>query len=52
VPPGNAEVVRSPVTWSEQLDEILVRMVKEKGRRWKVIFGLLGDLTESENKNR
>jgi hypothetical protein len=52
VPPGYAGVVRTPTTWNEQLDEILVRMIDERGRRWKVISGLLGDFTESECKNR
>jgi hypothetical protein len=52
MPPGYAEAVRTPTTWNEQLDEILVRMVDERGRRWTVISGLPGDFTESECKNR
>jgi hypothetical protein len=52
VPPGYAEAVRTPVTWNEQLDEILVRMVDERGRRQKVISGLLEDFTQSTCKNR
>jgi hypothetical protein len=51
VPPEYAEVVKTPATWNEQLDEILVRMVDERGRRYKVISGRLGDFTESEYKN-
>jgi hypothetical protein len=31
VPPGYAEALRTPATWNEQLDEILVRMVDERG---------------------
>jgi hypothetical protein len=52
VPPGYAEAMRTPATWNEQLDEILVWKVDEKGRRWKVISRLLGDFTENECKNR
>jgi hypothetical protein len=51
VPPGYAEVVRTPATWNEQFDEILVWMVNERERRWRVISGLLEDFTESECKN-
>jgi hypothetical protein len=40
VPPGYAEAMRTPGTWNEQLDEILVQMVDERGRRCKVISGL------------
>jgi hypothetical protein len=52
MPLGYAEAVRTPTTWNEQLDEILVWMVDERGRRWKVISGLLRDFTESECKDR
>jgi hypothetical protein len=31
VPTGCAEAVRTPATWNEQLDEILVRVVDERG---------------------
>jgi hypothetical protein len=51
VPLEYAEAVRSPATWNEQLDEILVRMVDERGRRWRDTSGFLGDFTESECKN-
>jgi hypothetical protein len=33
VPPEYAEAVRTPTTWNEQLDEILARMVDQRGRR-------------------
>jgi hypothetical protein len=52
VPPGYAEAVRIPVTWNEQLDEILGRMIDERGRRQKVTSGLLEDFTQSTCKNR
>jgi hypothetical protein len=52
VPPGYVEAVRSPATCNEQFDEISVRVVDARGRRWKVISGLRGDFTESEYKNR
>jgi hypothetical protein len=29
-------------TWNEQLDKILVQMIDERRRRWKIISGLLG----------
>jgi hypothetical protein len=51
VPPVYAEAVRTSATWNEQLDEILVRMVDDRGGRWKVRSGLLGDFTENECKN-
>jgi hypothetical protein len=47
VPPGYAEAVRTPATWNEPLNEILVRMVDETGRRWNVISGLPGDFTKA-----
>jgi hypothetical protein len=52
VRPGYAEAVRIPATWNKQLDDILVRMVDERARRWNAISGLLGNFTESECKNR
>jgi hypothetical protein len=48
---GYPEAVRTPAACNEQLDEILVRIVDERGRRWKVISGPLGDFTQSECKN-
>jgi hypothetical protein len=52
VPPGYVEAVRTPGTWNEQRDDILVRTADERGRRWKVISRLLGDFTECKCKNR
>jgi hypothetical protein len=52
VPPGHAEVVRTPTIWNEQVDEILARMVDERGRRWNIMSGFQRDFTESEYKNR
>jgi hypothetical protein len=52
VPPAYAEPVRTPTTRNEQLDEILVGMVDERGTRWKIISRLMGDFTESECKNQ
>jgi hypothetical protein len=33
VPSGYAEAVRTPATWNEQFDEILVRMADEREKR-------------------
>jgi hypothetical protein len=43
VPPGYAEAVKNPATWNEQVGEILARMVDERGGRWTVMSGLLGN---------
>jgi hypothetical protein len=51
VVPGYAEAMRTLAIWNERLDEVLVRIVDERGRRWKITPGLLGDFTESEYKN-
>jgi hypothetical protein len=52
VPPGYAAAMRTPVTWDERSDEALKALVGERGRKWKLISGMLGDFTDMECKSR
>jgi hypothetical protein len=44
--------MRTPMTWDDDADQLLIELVEPSGRRWKLIIQQLDGFTESECKNR
>jgi hypothetical protein len=51
VSPGHASVMRSPITWDDAADQLLIDLVNSQGRRWKLISQQLDYFTDGEWKN-
>jgi hypothetical protein len=52
VPPGYASVMRTPISWDDGADKLLIELMEHYGRRWKLISQQLNGFTESACKNR
>jgi hypothetical protein len=51
-PPGYASVMRTPITWDDDADQLIIELVGRYGRSGKLISQQLNGFTESEHKSR